>query len=313
MTTLLVASAGGHLTELHHLVSRIDVGQRCWVTFDTPQTRSLLHGEDVVHVPFSTSRDVVGVVRDFVAANRMFRRRRFRAVISTGAGVAMGFFVPAVAAGIDCYYIESATRTAGPSLTGRLVARLPRTHLYTQYARWADHHWRYGGSIFDAFAAERAQRSGPIRKVVVTLGTQRRYQFPRLLRRLVEILPPSVEVLWQAGATRIENMPAQARHEVPSHEMGRAMREADVVISHAGAGSALSAMRAERRPICVPRRARYGEHVDDHQVQMAQELDSRNLVFAREADLITLDDLELAASWAVRASPAVAPFRLVTP
>lgn len=311
MTTLLVASAGGHLTELHHLASRIDAEQRCWVTFDTPQSRSLLLGEEVIHVPPATSRDVVGVFRDFLVAHRMFRHRRFRAVISTGAGVAMAFFVPAAAAGVQCYYIESATRTCGPSLTGRLVARLPGTHLYTQYARWADADWRYGGSIFDAFAAERARRAGPVRRVVVTLGTHPRYQFPRLLRRLVEILPRSVDVLWQAGATRIDNMPARARGEVPIQELGQAMREADVVIAHAGVGSALSAMRAERRPIFVPRRRRYREHVDDHQVEMARELDRRGLVFAREADEISTDDLDLAASWTVRASPAVEPFKLV--
>jgi UDP-N-acetylglucosamine--N-acetylmuramyl-(pentapeptide) pyrophosphoryl-undecaprenol N-acetylglucosamine transferase len=309
VTTLLVASSGGHLAELHDLVPRLGVQERRWVTFDSPQSRSLLAGEDVVHVPPAASRDLVGAVRDLVIARKMFRRRRYDQVISTGASVAMSFFVPATAAGVNCAYIESATRTHGPSLTGRMAARLPGVRMFTQYRSWADETWLYGGSIFDGFAAEPSGRR-PVRKVVVTLGTHPRYTFPRLLARLVDVLPPGLDVLWQVGATRIARMPADARVSVPVDEMRRAMREADVVVSHAGVGSALAAMQAGRRAMYVPRRRLHGEHVDDHQVAMARELQSRDLVLAREADEVTFADLETAASWSVQASPLVQPFRL---
>jgi UDP-N-acetylglucosamine--N-acetylmuramyl-(pentapeptide) pyrophosphoryl-undecaprenol N-acetylglucosamine transferase len=310
VTTLLVASTGGHLAELHDLVPRLGVVDRRWVTFDSPQSRSLLAGEDVVHVPPATSRDLVGAVKDLLVARRMFRGRRYDRVISTGASVAMSFFLPATAAGVECSYIESATRTRGPSLTGRMAARLPRARLYTQYPAWADDTWSYGGSIFDAFAAVPVERPHPVRKVVVTLGTHERFTFPRLLGRLVEILPPTMEVLWQVGATTVERMPAGARRQVPIAELRQAMREADVVVSHAGVGSALAAMQAGRRALYVPRRRAHGEHVDDHQVEMARELQGRNLVVAREASEVTLADLTLAAAWSVRTSPEVTPFRL---
>ena len=310
MVTLLVASSGGHLAELHDLVPRLDVGERRWVTFDGPQSRSLLAGEDVVHVPAQSTRDLVGAMRDLVVARRMFREHRYDRVISTGASVAMSFFVPATAAGVPCTYIESATRTDGPSLTGRLAAQLPRTRLFTQYRSWADDTWRYGGSIFDAFAAEPATVRRPVRKVVVTLGTHARYTFPRLLTRLMEILPPELEVLWQVGATRLPRMPHGARAQVPITEMRQALDEADAVISHAGVGSALAAMQAGHRAGYVPRRRAHGEHGDDHQGAMARELEGRNLVVAREADEVTFADLEIAAGWAVRSCPRVQPFRL---
>ncbi|GGK80518.1 glycosyltransferase [Mangrovihabitans endophyticus] len=312
MTTLLVASTGGHLAELHDLVPRLDLGARRWVTFDSPQSRSLLDGEDVVHVPPATSRDLVGAVRDLMAAGRMFRAERYERVISTGASVAMSFFVPAVAAGVQCAYIESATRTDGPSLTGRMAARLPGVRLFTQYAAWANRPWRYEGSIFDAFEAVPVAHPRPVRKVVVTLGTHERFTFPRLLRRLVEILPPDLEVLWQVGATRIDRMPPGARDQVPVTEMQQAMREADVVVSHAGVGSALAAMHAGRRALYVPRRRAYGEHVDDHQVAMARELNVRRLVVARDAGALTPADLDAVAAWTVRARHRAAPFRLMS-
>jgi UDP-N-acetylglucosamine--N-acetylmuramyl-(pentapeptide) pyrophosphoryl-undecaprenol N-acetylglucosamine transferase len=313
VTTLLVASTGGHLAELHDLVPRLGLGERRWATFDTPQSRSLLAGEDVVHVPPATSRDLVGAVRDLVVARRMFKRERYERVISTGASVAVSFFLPATAAGVQCTYIESATRTHGPSLAGRMAARVPRARVYTQYPSWADDTWQYGGSIFDAFEAVPLEQPPPVRRVVVTLGTHERYTFPRLLTRLVQILPPDLDVLWQVGGTRIDRMPPGARVQVPIAEMRAAMRAADVVVAHAGVGSALAAMQAGRRAVYVPRRRAHAEHVDDHQVAMAGELQGRGLVIAREAGDLTFADLEAAARWSVRASPAVRPFRLPAP
>jgi UDP-N-acetylglucosamine transferase subunit ALG13 len=308
VTTLLVASTGGHLAELHDLAPRLGVGSRRWVTFDTEQSRSLLAGEDVVHVPPVTSRDLAGTVQGLIASRRMFRRGRYDRVISTGAAVAMAFFLPALATGIPCTYIESATRTEGPSLTGRLAARVPGIRRYTQYPAWAGGLWRYGGSIFDAYTAQRRPAPRPVRKVVVTLGTHPLFTFPRLLARLVRIIPPEVDVLWQVGATRVDPMPPGARGQVPIAELLRAMRDADVVVSHAGVGSALAAMRTGHRAVFVPRRRAHGEHVDDHQLAMAAELDRRGLVVAREADLVDLADLATAAGWRVCASPLAAPF-----
>lgn len=310
VTTLLVASTGGHLAELHDLAPRLGLGRRRWATFDSPQSRSLLAGEDVVFVPPATSRDLPGTLRELRVARRLLREGSYERVISTGASVAMAFFLPAVAAGIPCAYIESATRTAGPSLTGRLAARMRGVALHTQYPGWARGPWSYGGSIFDAYEAEARTEVPPIRRAVVTLGTHERYTFPRLLSRLIRIIPPGWEVLWQVGGTVVDGMPPGARRQVPAAELRAALEAADVVVSHAGVGSALAAMRAGKRALYVPRRRAHGEHVDDHQVEMARELEGRKLVVAREADEVTLDDLRTAAGWSVRAATGVAPYRL---
>lgn len=314
MTTLLVASTGGHLAELYDLAPRMGIGTDArWVTFDSPQSRSLLAGREVEFVPPATSRDAVGTLRDYIAARRILRGGRFTRVISTGASVAAAFFLPAGRAGIACHYVESATRTEGPSLTGRLVARLPRTHLYTQYAGWADARWQHEGSVFDAYSVRRSGAPRPVRKVVVALGTHPRYGFGRLIERLQRVLPPSAEVLWQVGATDLPGIPAGARGQVPYAELQQAMREADVVICHAGVGSALAALQAGHRPIFVPRRRAFGEHVDDHQLQIARHLAQQNLVLAREADTVTAEDFAAATTWITDADPRVAPFRLAGP
>jgi UDP-N-acetylglucosamine transferase subunit ALG13 len=56
------------------------------------------------------------------------------------------------------------------------------------------------------------------------------------------------------------------------------IREASVVITHAGAGSTLVTLQQGKHPVVVPRLARFGEHVDDHQLGLAEKLASRGLV-----------------------------------
>ena len=130
---------------------------------------------------------------------------------------------------------------------GRLVARLPSTQLYTQYPGWAAGRWRYGGSIFDGYQAHRHPEPRTVSRVVVTLGTHEKFHFPRLLDRLVRIIPSTAEVLWQVGSTVVPKMPAGARRQVPFAEMRQAMREADVVVTHTGyTDPALRARKLQR-------------------------------------------------------------------
>ena len=55
-------------------------------------------------------------------------------------------------------------------------------------------------------------------------------------------------------------------------ELVAAMGEADVVVSHAGVGTLMTAIQAGVVPVAIPRLREHGEHVDDHQLQIATEL-----------------------------------------
>ena len=83
---------------------------------------------------------------------------------------------------------------------------------------------------------------------------------------------------------------------IPEHDLNEAMREADVVVAHAGVGAALAAFEAGKCPVLVPRRHALGEHVDDHQTQIATELGDRGLAVSVEADDLTLENLHAAAT-----------------
>ncbi len=297
-SALLVASSGGHLKELHLLRPRLRVAEVLWATFDDEHARSLLEGEHVHYLNWTGQRDYRNAARNVPVAVKLLRRHPVDAVISTGAAVAVSVLIPARVMGLPCHYIESATRLTGPSLTGRLLERVPAVALYSQ-AEWSLKRWHTGGSVFDGFATDERTGAG-MRRVVVTLGMSQQRPFRRAVERLVRIIPPGVEVLWQTGATDLNGLGIKGVRVLPAAELDQAMRNADVVVAHAGVGSALAALEAGHRPVLLPRLAARQEHVDDHQQLLAAELGRRGLAVPADASWVTMRQLEEAARQGVR-------------
>jgi UDP-N-acetylglucosamine transferase subunit ALG13 len=295
MTSLFVAANGGHLAQLVELEKRMagNDHDRLWVTFDSPQSRSLLAGRRTRFIRSIEERDIFGVCRGFFDAHDMFGKDKIDAVISTGSAIAVPFLMYAAARGIPSHYIESAARVSSPSLTGRILEWVPRVRLYRQYPHASHGRWAYGGSVFDGFkAAQGAKRD--VRRIVVTLGSGT-HVFRRLVDRLVKILPPSSEVVWQTGCTPVADLNIKAQPTLPSAVLDKAIADADVVIGHAGCGTALSALNAGKFAILVPREPQYGELVDTHQVEIARWLGERNLAFHRDPNSINTQDIFMAA------------------
>jgi UDP-N-acetylglucosamine transferase subunit ALG13 len=313
VTTLLVASNGGHLKQLHLLRNRLQgvSGPFRWVTFDTAQSRSLLEGEDVEFVPFIGGRDPRNVARNFPHARRILGAGDIEALVSTGSAIALPYFSTARLRRLPCFYIESAARIEGPSMTGKLISRLPGVNRFAQYETWAGGRWGFRGVVFDSFAAVDGAGEPPrIRRVVVTLGTYKGVPYTRLVRRLLEILPADAEVLWQTGSTDVSSFGIDGQYAIPEKELSEAMGAADVVVTHAGVGSALAAFEVGKCPLLAPRLQAHGEAVDDHQLQIAEQLSARGLAVAVEAGEITLEDLRAAAGKRVGPAPDPPPFRL---
>ncbi|PZW04102.1 Oligosaccharide biosynthesis protein Alg14 like [Micromonospora phaseoli] len=136
---LLVCSSGGHLAQLLALRPWYETWRRCWVTFDTPEARSLLAGEEVVPAYHPTTRDLRNLLRNAVLAARLLRRRRVAAVVTTGAGVAVPFVVLARLRRIPTIYIEVYDRIDTPTLT----ARLCRPFLSAMLVQWEEQRRQY--------------------------------------------------------------------------------------------------------------------------------------------------------------------------
>lgn len=108
--------------------------------------------------------------------------------------------------------------------------------------------------------------------IFVTLGTHEQ-PFGRALD-LVAALARRDRLFVQHGTTppRLSLSGVEWTDYLDWEPLFACMRDADVVITHAGVGSAVTAIRAGKKPVLLPRLARYGEHVDDHQLQLAERL-----------------------------------------
>ncbi|THG30773.1 glycosyltransferase [Naasia lichenicola] len=298
---LLVSSGGGHLKQLFEYARRleIDPADQDWVTFDTGLSRTLLSGRRRVFARYAAPRDLPNIFRNFALAFRVLRSSRYAVAISTGASLAVCFLPLARVMGVRTIYIESAARATGPSLTGKIVAAIPGIETFNQYPAWATDKWRYIGSIFDRFARA-ADAKTEIKKVVVSVGTTESYGFRTLFERLEPLLA-DVDVTWQTGVTDLTGLDIDGRPNIQSAELSRLVAEADLVISHAGTGAALTALENGKIPLLVPRRKSRGEHVDDHQAQIADDLVMRNLAISAEADDINLIHMNAAAEGRVSA------------
>lgn len=311
MKTLVVASAGGHITEACELEARLFGSERLWVTYDVPQTRHLLADETVVFAHHPTTKHLHNALRNHGLARRVFAEYDIDRVVSTGAAVAVPMMLRASRLGIPCHYIESATRTDGPSLSGRMLQRLRRVHLYRQLGTWGEPRWRQGPCVFDGLTTASAEATRPLRRVVVSLGTHR-FPFTALVERLAPLLRRlDCEVVWQLGSSLDPGkLPGDVASFLPADELSAAIAEADVVIGHAGVGLTLTALRAGKVPVLVPRRRGRREHTDDHQLQLARELAQRDLALTASVSELSLDHLERATELTVsRSQPP--PFDLV--
>lgn len=57
--------------------------------------------------------------------------------------------------------------------------------------------------------------------------------------------------------------------------MNELMQTSDIIITHGGPATFMSAIANSKKPIVVPRQEKYNEHVNDHQVDFAQQVKER--------------------------------------
>lgn len=116
----MVASSGGHLAQLLALREWWEQHDRTWVTLDKPDARSTLMGEEVLYAFHPTTRNVPNLVRNANLARTVIRDISPDVVVSTGAGVALPFFVAARRRKIATLYLEVYDRVNSTTMTGRL-------------------------------------------------------------------------------------------------------------------------------------------------------------------------------------------------
>ena len=184
---------------------------------------ALLAGERVFYAHGPTTRNLTNLARNIPLAWRLLGRLRPKVIVTTGAGIAVPFAWLARIRGAKVVYVESLTRIDGPSLSYRLI-RPFTSRVYVQWPEMASivRGARYAGNLLQAVM------------ILVTTGTNAP-AFDRLLRA-VEHIDNGESLVVQHGPSKLRPPGARCVDYLAFDQFVELVREARVVITHAGVG-----------------------------------------------------------------------------
>lgn len=116
--------------------------------------------------------------------------------------------------------------------------------------------------------------------IFVTLGSQK-FQFNRLLEALDQLIEDGSlkdEVFAQIGYSEYHPRNYSYEKFMDRDSFSDKMQQADIIITHGGTGAIVGAVKKKKKVIAVPRKSEFGEHVDDHQIQIVDQFASMNYV-----------------------------------
>lgn len=116
--------------------------------------------------------------------------------------------------------------------------------------------------------------------VFIILGSQK-FQFDRLLKKVDELIEEGVitdSVFAQTGSSTYSPKNYESVPFLDKTNFEQVLGKSTVVISHGGTGAIIGAVKNKKKVLAVPRLACYGEHVDDHQLQILKQFDEMNII-----------------------------------
>lgn len=126
--------------------------------------------------------------------------------------------------------------------------------------------------------------------IFVTVGS-RNYPFDRLFKKLDELYDEGVladSLFAQTGTSTYQPRNYEYKDFISPDEFIEKIKEADIVVTHGASGSIMKALNAGKKVIAVTRLEKYGEHINDHQIQNNEAFGSNRYVLMADLEL---DDL----------------------
>lgn len=113
--------------------------------------------------------------------------------------------------------------------------------------------------------------------IFVTVGTHEQ-PFNRLVEEIDRLKKEAIitdDVFIQTGFSTYIPQYCDWKSIISYSEMEDYMTRADIIITHGGPASFMGAIAKGKKPIVVPRQEKFGEHVNDHQLDFAEQVSER--------------------------------------
>lgn len=128
--------------------------------------------------------------------------------------------------------------------------------------------------------------------IFVTVGTHEQ-QFNRLIKYLDDLKKEGIiteEVIMQTGFSTYTPKFCEWSDLIPYKKMQENVKNARIVITHGGPASFIMPLQIGKIPIVVPRQLEFGEHVNNHQLEFANEVANRMGTIIAVNDIKDLKD-----------------------
>lgn len=117
----LVSSPGGHLYKLSLLKKWWGKYEHFIVSKQDPTTHKLLSKERTYQAFFPENRNFINLIKNFILAIIILNKEKPTHLFSTGAGVAVPFFLVGKLLGIKTIFMETFILIPQATLTGKLL------------------------------------------------------------------------------------------------------------------------------------------------------------------------------------------------
>ena len=139
-------------------------------------------------------------------------------------------------------------------------------------------------------------------RVFASVGTHPQ-PFDRLIRELdIVAAGKRANFFAQTGSCSFAPKNFPFKNFLSGKEFEEKIAEADIVVSHGGAGTIINSLLQGKKLVVVPRLKRFGEHTNDHQLDLARALEREGKAISVES----IADLGKAIENAVSFRPRVA-------
>ena len=128
--------------------------------------------------------------------------------------------------------------------------------------------------------------------IFVTVGS-RQYPFDRLFKKLDELYDKGVlkeKMFAQIGTSEYKPRNYDYKDFISQEEFLEYIKKADIVVTHGASGSIMKALNEGKKVIVVTRLEKYGEHINDHQIQNNEAFSSNHYVLMADLELNNLGE-----------------------
>lgn len=300
MKICLICSSGGHIIEMLKLKDAF----RLYDVFLVTHKDEFLNWSNDIQKVYLIKNVLVGKAH----VNRIYKlllllayvlivtrkefvillKERPTVIVSTGSAIAIPIFYMGKILGKKLIYIESVCRVHDLSRAGKIIYPIA-DEFFVQWEELTKRYKnvQYKGNVLFRSSEIESNESRKEDFIFVMIGTA---PFPRLVEKMDEIAGKINErVIIQIGRTQYEPKNAEYFDFIEDFSKIQDLcQKARVVVTHSGAGSIMTALEQDAVVITVPRLRRFGEAYDDHQIEIARELEKEGAIVA----IYNINDLE---------------------